>query len=153
MPTHDWTPPNATFTIDYKLYHKKTIASVAAISLEGPELIMNFPKSINSARYCEFLRALRKKLPERRLVIFCDQLQVHFSKETTPVLRELNISVIKNAAYSPNFNPIEGAISVCKTKIKRARLRSVVLRQELNLEETITKSFMEIGKKVCVNFI
>ena len=72
MPTHDWTPPNFAFEIDYKLYHKATIASVAGISLDGPELIMNFPKSINSEKYCEFLRAIRAKHPTRKLVIFCD---------------------------------------------------------------------------------
>ena len=48
VPTHDWTPTNATFEIDYKLYHRKTIASIAAISVNGPELIMSFDKSINS---------------------------------------------------------------------------------------------------------
>ena len=61
--------------------------------------------------------------------------------------------MIRNAAYSPNYNPDEGAISVCKLKIKRERLRAVVLGNEIDLNEVIEKSFMEIEKKVCVNFI
>jgi hypothetical protein len=52
MPTHDWTPKNACFQIDYKLYHTKTIASIISISKEkGVELVMNFPRSVNSEKY------------------------------------------------------------------------------------------------------
>ena len=72
MPTYDWSPPNATFEIDYKLYHKKTIASCSAISVKGPELIMSWPKSVNSTKYCEFLKALRAKHPGRKLLVFTD---------------------------------------------------------------------------------
>ena len=86
MPTHDWSLPNTAFEIDYKLYHKKTIASVCGISIDGPELIMCFPKSINSVKYNDFLRALRAKHPDRKLMVFCDQLNVHKSKETKLVL-------------------------------------------------------------------
>jgi hypothetical protein len=81
IPTHDWTPVNATFEIDYKLYHKKTLASILSMSVDGPELIMTFEKSVNSAKFITFLRALRQKHPDRKLVCFFDQLRVHFSKE------------------------------------------------------------------------
>ena len=68
-------------------------------------------------------------------------------------MEELKILVVRNAAYSPNYNPDEGAISVCKLKIKRERLRAVILSREIDLNDVIMKSFMEIEKKVCVNFI
>ena len=56
MPTHDWTPRNQAFRIDYKLYHKKTVAAIGAISKEdGTELIMTFDKSVNSAKFIKFL--------------------------------------------------------------------------------------------------
>jgi hypothetical protein len=51
---------------------------------------------------------------------------------------------IFNAAYSPNFNPCEGAISVCKNWIKKARLRAVALNQD----EDVEKIVMESSKKV-----
>jgi hypothetical protein len=38
----------------------KNIASIIAISEEtGVEIIMNFPKSVNSSKFIEFLRELR----------------------------------------------------------------------------------------------
>lgn len=51
MPTHDWSPKNATFEIDYKLYHKKSLASILGMSNEGIELIMTFEKSVNSEKF------------------------------------------------------------------------------------------------------
>ena len=153
MPTHDWTPRNSAFEIDYKKYHVSTVASVCAISLDGPELIQNYPKSINGAKYCLFLRALRAKHPDRKILIFQDQLTVHHCKEVKPVYEELMIKVRENVAYSPNYNPAEGAISVCKLSIKRERFRASVLNKPIDVESEIEKSFMKIEKKVCVNFI
>ena len=70
-----------------------------------------------------------------------------------PVLNQLNIHVCRNSAYSPNFNPIEGAIAVCKKSIKKKRIRTQILNKPMNMEAEIEKSFKEIKKTVCVNFI
>jgi hypothetical protein len=72
MPTHDWSPKNATFEIDYKLYHKKTIASIIGISINGPELVMSFEKSVNSEKFIQYLKALRAKHPNKKLLCFFD---------------------------------------------------------------------------------
>jgi F0F1-type ATP synthase delta subunit len=73
MPTHDWTPKNRSFQLDYKLYHKKTFASIISISKEaGVELVMNFLKSVNSEKYCQYLRDLRKKYPLEKIALFAD---------------------------------------------------------------------------------
>ena len=64
MPTHEWTPRNHSFQIDFKRYHRNTIATIACISeREGVELVMNFPRSVNIEKFIEFLRALRRKFP------------------------------------------------------------------------------------------
>jgi hypothetical protein len=65
---------------------------------------------------------------------------VHWSKESKKVLEELEITTILNAAYSPNFNPVEGAIGVCKRQIKKARLRAVALNQDEDVEKIIMAS-------------
>ena len=58
-----------------------------------------------------------------------------------------------NVVRSPNYNPIEGVIAVCKIGIKKLRLRAVVLNKEVNLEAEIEKIFYEVEKKVYCNFI
>jgi hypothetical protein len=80
MPTHDWSPKNSTFEIDYKLYHKKTIASIIGISINGPELVMSWEKSVNSEKFIQYLKALRAKHPHKKLLCFFDQLKVHTSQ-------------------------------------------------------------------------
>jgi hypothetical protein len=84
MPTHDWSPKNATFEIDYKLYHKKTLGSIVGISINGPELVMTWEKSVNSEKFISYLKALRAKYPFTKLLCFFDQLSVHTSVETKP---------------------------------------------------------------------
>ena len=145
MPTHDWTPVNQPFQIDYKLYHKKTIASIIGISREaGVELIMNFPSSVNSDKYALYLRALRQKHPGEKLALFVDQLMVHRSKATLPVLEELEITNILNAPYSPNYNPAEGAIAICKRQIKKERLRALAMNRDKDLGQIITECALNV---------
>jgi hypothetical protein len=58
----------------------KNIASIVCISDEaGLELLMNFPKSVNSTKFIEFLRELRAQQPDENIAIFMDRLNVHRS--------------------------------------------------------------------------
>lgn len=50
-----------------------------------------------------------------------------------PVLEELEIINILNAPYSPNYNPAEGAIAICKRQIKKERLRALALNKEKDI--------------------
>ena len=60
MPKLEWQMKNTTLKIDPKEYHKKTIASVAAISHhKGSELILSFEKSIDRPKFISFLKKLR----------------------------------------------------------------------------------------------
>ena len=59
MPTHDYSKINSPIKIDYKQFHKKTLATIAAISeINGVELIMSFDKSVNSDKFILFLKKL-----------------------------------------------------------------------------------------------
>jgi hypothetical protein len=60
-------------------------------------------------------------------------------------LRELDIRWIFNAAYSPNFNPIEGVISVGKGAIKKKRLNALARNEAINMEEVIENSFYAVS--------
>jgi transposase len=138
MPTHEWTPRGKVFQTDYKLYHTRTVASIVGISIEnGPELVMSFNKSVNAEKFIEYLRALRALHPDKKLALFFDQLRVHTAKLCKPVYEELDIKWMHNSSYSPNFNGVEGAISVMKVKIKRERLRALALNKDIDLDQVI----------------
>ena len=51
-----------------------------------------------------------------------------------------------NASYSPDFNPIEGVFSVTKNFVKRERLKAIVQKKQIKLEELILRSFKQVDK-------
>ena len=52
--------------------------------------------------------------------------------------------MIFNASYSPNLNPVEGARGLAKAQIKMKRWNSLQNGIDIELNEVIEKSFMEI---------
>ena len=82
-----------------------------------------------------------------------DQLQVHKTKRVHQVYQELRIRPIFNAAYSPDYNPAEGAIMLTKTAIKLERWRALQLGHELDIEKTINEKFTDISALKINKFI
>ena len=148
IPKLEWQMKNTLLKVDPRDYHKKTIASVAAISHQkGPELILSFAKSIDRPKFIAFLKKLRQCNPFVPLALFLDRLAVHRSNDVKEEAKRLKILLIENASYSPDFNPIESVIGLTKLKIKKVRWNSLQNGEELDLEEEIEKAFMEIEKK------
>ena len=115
IPKSDWWIKNSPLKVDPSSYHKKTIASVAAISYhKGAELICSFEKSVNRDKFITFLRKLRQANPFRKIALFMDRLVVHRSKDVQDEADKLKIKLILNSSYSPDYNPIESAISIAK---------------------------------------
>ena len=73
IPRSDWSVRANYPSTDIKKYHRKTIASIAAISHErGLELIMNFEKSVDQDKFKAFMKRLRQVNPFRKIAMFCD---------------------------------------------------------------------------------
>jgi len=154
MPKFEWQMKNTSLKVDPREYHRKTIASVAAISSEkGAELILSFDKSINREKFISFLRKLRQCNPFVKLALFMDRLAVHRSNDVKEAADKYKILLIFNSSYSPDFNPIESAIGLAKLKIKRVRWNSLQNGEEIDLNEVIEKAFMEIERKKLQNYI
>ena len=77
-------------------------------------------------KFCRYLIELRKKNPDRKLVLFFDQLYVHTCPRVLAKMEELDIKFIKNAAYSPQFNGIEFIFSKVKRAYRETRLHEIV---------------------------
>ena len=154
IPRQEWWLKNQPIKIDPRTYHKKTIASIAAISNEkGAELIMNFEKSVNREMFIAFLKKLRQNDPFRPMALFLDRLAVHRSNQVKEAADKLKIILILNASYSPNLNPVEGAIGLAKAQIKMKRWNSLQNGIDIELNEVIEKSIMEIEEKKIKNFV
>ena len=81
-----------------------------------------------------------------KIALFMDRLNVHRSPVVQAVLQQLDVQWVLNASYSPDFNPIEGVFSVTKNFVKRERLKAIVQRKQIKLEELILRSFKQVDK-------
>ena len=79
---------------------------------------MLFDKSINAQKFKEFLVNLRHKYPFRKIAIVMDNLQVHKTKAVQKKMRELQLEVIWNVPYSPEYNAIEYVFAMVKKNYK-----------------------------------
>ena len=126
MQKAEWSERRHYPKTDTKLFHKKTGATIAAISREkGLELVCNFNRSVDQQKFVKFLKKLRAKDPFGKMALFLDRLSVHRTHAVREKAAELKIPLILNASYSPNFNPIEGVIGLAKKNIKRRRWQSL----------------------------
>ena len=70
-----------------------------------------------------------------------DQLNVHRSNKVSNLAKVLGIELIFNAAYSPDYNPIERVFSQAKLLIKKERLRAIRNNKGPNDEAIIEAAF------------
>jgi transposase len=100
-----------------------TQAVIGAISIkDGLELTLIKEYSITSESFIQFLKALRRKCPERRICLFLDNLSVHKSNLVRPYYEELRITPIYNLPYSPQYNGIDRYWALLKNEYKKLLL-------------------------------
>ena len=86
-------------------------ATIAACSEErGIEHISTFNQAVKTDDFIVYLRLLKQYNPVK-LALFMDQLAVHRSQDVRRVCGELDIAILFNVSYSPQFNPIESVFS------------------------------------------
>ena len=116
---------------------------------KGVELVMQFPKSVNTDKFLEYLQQLRFRNPFDRIAIFMDRLSVHTCNKSKEKMAFLKIEAIFNASYSPEFNPIETVFSLVKRNIKTERLKLIVRNEEEDINAMTDKEFKRIKKENC----
>ena len=68
-------------------------------------------------------------------------------------MRELKFRFIYNAAYSPDYNPIESAFSKMKQKFKALRARKLTGLIQDGHEAMVHQAVQSVRKKDIVNYI
>lgn len=99
MITGDNVVPNRTTLIG------EPVTCLGAISKDrGLVNWMLKPRSIRQQDFCDFLSELRTRSGQVRLRIVLDNCRVHHSKLVKATADGLNIELIWNKPYSPQFN-------------------------------------------------
>ena len=107
--------------------HWKTTTMISAIRIDGPCA----PFVVEGAVDAEVFRAYVGKVlvPDLRAgdVVVMDNLQPHKASGVREMIEAAGASVLYLPPYSPDFNPIEMAISKVKSLLRKLAARSVDL--------------------------
>ena len=144
--TREFSNKNQNIAVDISSINIKTTAVIAAITYEHGVLLHGcFDRSVNIDKFKFYIDELRNKLGNRRAVIFMDNLSVHRAKKTLEYMRDRGFEVLFNAAYSPEYMPIEFVFSVVKRKFKQQKTNAIVNEKNVKTIDLIRSSFESVG--------
>ena len=112
--------------VDEAKLNEPTLALLSAISKEkGHEHYKIFDKSVNVAKFQEWLTELRAKNGDDKICLFMDQLSAHTSDRAKKHMKDLGFRYVYNVSYSPSWNPIELVFSKVKSSFKALRAKKL----------------------------
>lgn len=146
----EWSGKNTNLTVDQKeIYTGYRSVIVAMTEEQGLIYSLVCAKAIDGETFIEFLHGLRRKIRQRPLAIFMDQLRVHKARIVMPSYDNLNIKPVFNIGYSPEFNPIEAVFSKVKSKYSRSRLNCLVNKIGFNSDREIRLALESVTQEHC----
>ena len=101
---------------------------------------MTFHRSVNTEKYIEFLKELRKKHGKGRFTLYMDSLSVHKSIGAKDMYDKLDIDTILAPVYSSEYNPIEMMFSKLKGIVKRIRLQDMLKQKKKVFKDTLPQA-------------
>ena len=105
--------------------HYKTISTIAVLSAQGILTSASFDGGTTAARFVEFIRDNLMPLLRRGQVLVLDNLAAHNDRRVDELVESAGCVVMRLPPYSPDFNPIENAISKIKTLLRKLARRTV----------------------------
>ena len=128
--------------------HWKILSTIAAMTVEGMLTGCTFDGATDTEMFLAFVgQFLVPQLKPGQLVVL-DNLPAHKSPKVDRLIESAGARVLRLPAYSPDFNPIEMAIS----KIK-ALLRKLARRTFDDLIDAIGQAMTSISEQDALSFI
>ena len=95
------------------------MALLSAISKEkGQEHWKIFDKSVNVAKFQEWLSEMRARNPDDKICLFMDQLSSHTSERSKKHMKDLGFRYVYNVGYEPPVQPDRAGVQQSKTFIQ-----------------------------------
>jgi transposase len=146
--THGRAPPGQRVVSSVPHGHWKAISTIAALTVRGIVASASFDGATDTELFVTFVReALVPALVPGQVVVM-DNLQPHKSPQVRRLIEAAGAVLILLPPYSPDFNPIEQAISKVKTA-----LRSLARREVEALFEGIGQALALITVEDACNYI
>jgi transposase len=124
--THGRAAPGERVVAKVPHGHYKAISTVAALSAGGGIVAsVSFDGGTTAARFVDFVE--RELVPALRAgqVVVLDNLAAHNDRRVDALVEAAGCVVLRLPPYSPDFNPIENAISKVKTMLRKLAKRTV----------------------------
>ena len=123
--THGRAAPGERVVASVPHGHYIAVSTIAALSTRGVIASVSFGGGTTSAKFVDFVR--RKLVPVLRKgqVLVLDNLPAHNDRRVDELVAAAGCGVMRLPPYSPDFNPIENAISKVKTVLRKLARRTV----------------------------
>lgn len=123
--THGRAPPGERVVAKVPHGHWKIISTIAAMTTRGIIASASFDGATDTELFVTFVREGLVPMLVTGQVVVMDNLPAHKSPEVDRLIESGSARVLRLPPYSPDFNPIEQAISKIKSVLKKLAHRSV----------------------------
>jgi transposase len=123
--THGRAAPGERVVARVPHGHYKAISTIAALSIKGIVASSSFDGGTTGARFVAFVRDGLVPALRKGQVVVLDNLAAHNDRRVDALIESAGCTVLRLPPYSPDFNPIEQAISKVKTMLRRLAKRTV----------------------------
>ncbi len=123
--THGRAAPGERVVARVPHGHYKAISTIAALSTRGIIASTSFDGGTTAARFIDFVRDALVPVLRKGQVLVLDNLAAHNDRRVDELVESAGCVLIRLPPYSPDFNPIENAISKVKTALRKLAKRTV----------------------------
>ena len=128
--------------------HWKVLSTIAAMTTCGMLTGCTFDAAVDGAMFLAFVEQMLVPQLRRRQVVVLDNLPAHKSPRIDRLIESAGARVLRLPPYSPDFNPIEMAISKIKTLLRKLARRTVS-----EVMQAIGQALTSITADDALNFI
>lgn len=123
--THGRAPPGERVVSRIPHGHWKVLSTIAAMTVRGISVSATFDGATDADTFVAFVReGLVPTLVPGQVVVL-DNLSAHKAAEVKRLVESAGATLLPLPPYSPDYNPIELAISKVKTVLRQLARRSV----------------------------
>ena len=123
--THGRAAPGERVAAAVPHGHWKVVSTIAAMTSRGVVCSASFDGATDTELFVTFVRETLVPLLARGQVVVLDNLQPHKAPEVRRLVESAGATLLLLPPYSPDFNPIEQAISKVKTVLRKLARRTV----------------------------
>jgi transposase len=105
--------------------HYLAVSTIAVLSARGVVASASFGGGTTAARFADFIRHKLVPVLRQGQVLVLDNLPAHNVRRVDELVAAAGCEVMRLPPYSPDFNPVENAISKVKAVLRKLARRTV----------------------------